>query len=53
MTFTKVMATLNLRFISGNSAPVQSARITKEEWDVIKEEIDRLDVDSRIEEVGE
>lgn len=40
--FTKVMATLERRFQSGNSVPIESTRITKEEFDIISNEIEGM-----------
>lgn len=35
-TLTEIITTLDLRFTSGNSVPVESTRITREEWLSIK-----------------
>lgn len=40
--FLKAMKTLERRFTSGNSVPIESARITAEEFEAINGEIERL-----------
>ncbi len=40
--FIETMDSLKLRFTSGNTCEVQSARITKEEFDIIQNEINKL-----------
>lgn len=42
VSYIKAMSTLSRRFQSGNSVPIESARITKEEFDAIQEEIIKL-----------
>lgn len=40
MDFNKAYETLELKFTSGNSIPVERNTITREEWDAIKEQIE-------------
>lgn len=40
--FLQVMSTMERRFKSGNSVPVDSTRITKEEFDIIAGEIEHM-----------
>ncbi len=40
--FTEVMSTLSRRLSSGNSVPMESARITKTEFEIISNEVENI-----------
>lgn len=40
--FLNIMNTLERRFTSGNSVPIESTRITKQEFDVLASEIEHM-----------
>jgi hypothetical protein len=43
MTFDEMYLNMELKFTSGNDIPVERAIITREEWELIKAELNRLD----------
>ena len=45
MNINVVIESLKLRLASGNSVPAESARITKEEFDIILDYIEELETD--------
>ena len=42
MTFDEMYQNMELKFTSGNAIPVERATITREEWEMIKGELERL-----------
>lgn len=45
MNINTVIESLKLRLASGNTVPVESTRITKEEFDIILDYIEELETD--------
>ena len=43
MTFDDMYKNMELKFTSGNAIPVERTTITREEWELIKAELNRLD----------
>lgn len=53
MNISVVIESLKLRLTSGNNIPVESTRITKEEFDIILDYIEELETDEVLMQLAE